>query len=104
MFGDFDLNALMGQVQKMTEDLESVKEELEAKDYTATAGGSLVSVTINGKGDLKTVDISPEAWDPDDTETLSALIVAAFRAAKAQSDAAMEAAMPAMPQIPGMGG
>lgn len=102
MFGDFDLNALMEQAQKMTADLERVQDELQAKEFSASAGGELVTVRINGKGDLLAVDIAAEACDPDDTETLSALIVAAFRAAKAQADAAMAEALPDMPQIPGM--
>lgn len=102
MFGDFDLNALMEQAQKMTADLERVQDELQAKEFSASAGGELVTARINGKGDLLSLDISAEACDPEDTETLSALIVAAFRAAKAQADAAMSEALPDMPQIPGM--
>lgn len=102
MFGDFDLNSLMQQAQKMQDDLERAQAELADKEYTASAGGDLVSVKISGKGDLLSVDIKPEAWDPEDPETLSALIVAAFRAAKSEADAAMAAALPEMPQLPGM--
>ncbi|AQP49036.1 nucleoid-associated protein [Tessaracoccus aquimaris] len=102
MFGDFDLNALMQQAQKLQDDMERAQSELSEKEFTASAGGDLVTVTMNGKGELLQVAISPDACDPDDTETLSALIIAAFRSAKAQADAAMAAAMPEMPQIPGM--
>lgn len=102
MFGDFDLNALMQQAQKLQADMERAQSELSEKEFTASAGGDLVTVTMNGKGELLQVAISPDACDPDDTETLSALIIAAFRSAKGQADAAMAAAMPEMPQIPGM--
>ena len=80
MFGDFDLNSLMQQAQKMQDDLERAQAELADKEYTASAGGDLVSVKLSGKGDLLSVDIKPEAWDPEDPETLSAQFVAAFRA------------------------
>lgn len=87
----------------MQEDLERAQADLAQQSFTAQAGGDLVSVTLNGKGELTDV-IKPEACDPEDTETLAALIVAASRAARAQADAAMAAAMPEMPQIPGLGG
>lgn len=104
MFGDFDFGALMQQAQQMQEDLERAQADLAQQSFTAQAGGDLVSVTLNGKGELTDVAIKPEACDPEDTETLAALIVAASRAARAQADAAMAAAMPEMPQIPGLGG
>ena len=104
MFGDFDFGALMQQAQQMQEDLERAQADLAQQSFTAQAGGDLVSVTLNGKGELTDVVIKPEACDPEDTETLAALIVAASRAARAQADAAMAAAMPETPQIPGLGG
>ena len=104
MFGDFDFGALMQQAQQMQEDLERAQADLAQQSFTAQAGGDLVTATLNGKGELTDVVIKPEACDPEDTETLAALIVAASRAARAQADAAMAAAMPEMPQIPGLGG
>lgn len=100
MFGDFDINALMQQAQQLQQDMERAQADLATQEFSASAGGDLVSVTLNGKGELQAVDIKPEAWDPEDTETLSALIIAAFRAAKSQADSALAAAMPAMPQMP----
>lgn len=102
MFGDFDLNALMQQAQKMQDDVERAQRELAETQFEASAGGDLVTVRINGKGELQHLDIKPEAWDPEDPDTLSALIIAAFRAAKSEADAAMAAAMPDLPQIPGL--
>lgn len=101
MFGDFDINALMQQAQQLQEDLERAQRELGEKTFSAEAGGDLVAVTVNGKGELTGLTIQPEACDPDDTETLAALIVAAYRAAKSEADGAMAAAMPDMPAIPG---
>ena len=104
MFGEqgFDMNALLAQAQAMQSQIARAQEELAAKQVLGSAGGDLVQVTVNGAGELLNVDIKPEAWDPEDPETLSALIVAAFRAAKSEADAAMAAALPEMPQLPGM--
>ena len=103
MFGDFDINSLMQQAQQLQADLERAQEELATKSVSAWAGGELVTVVLNGKGELQEVTIKPEAMDPDDTETLSALIIAAYRAAKSDADGAMSAAMPQIPQVPGFG-
>ncbi|GAA4908870.1 YbaB/EbfC family nucleoid-associated protein [Tessaracoccus lubricantis] len=104
MFGDFDLNALMQQAQKLQTDLAAAQEELGQQSFTGTAGGGLVSVTLSGKGEMQEVEIQPAAVDPDDIETLQALVVAAFRAAKAEVDAATAATLPELPSMPGMPG
>ena len=103
MFGDFDINALMQQAQQLQADLERAQEELASKTFTSTAGGELVSVELNGKGDIESLTIQPDAMDPDDPETLAALIIAAYRSAKSQVDSAAAEAMPAMPPMPGLG-
>lgn len=103
MFGDFDINALMQQAQQLQADLERAQEELASRTFTATAGGEMVAVELNGKGDIESLTIQPDAMDPDDPETLAALIIAAFRAAKSQVDSAAADAMPAMPPVPGLG-
>ncbi|MCG6568188.1 YbaB/EbfC family nucleoid-associated protein [Tessaracoccus sp. Y36] len=104
MFGDFDINALMQQAQKLQTDLQAAQEELGNQSFTGTAGGGLVSVTLSGKGDMQEVEIQPAAVDPDDIETLQALIVAAFRSARAEVDAATAATLPELPTMPGMPG
>ena len=53
-----------------------------------------------GDGDLVGLRISAEAWDPEDTDVLAELIIAAFRGAREQAEAAMRAGMPSMPQLP----
>ncbi len=104
MFGDFDLNSLMQQAQKLQDDFSRAQEEVGSKTFVGKAGGELVTAMVSGKGDLEGLVISPEACDPEDTETLADLIVAAFRSAKGQADEAMAAAMPQLPGMPPMGG
>lgn len=104
MFGDFDINALMQQAQKLQSDLAAAQEELGNQSFTGTAGGGLVSITLSGKGEMQDVEIKPEAVDPDDIETLQALVLAAFRSAKSEVDAATAATLPDLPSMPGMPG
>lgn len=104
MFGDFDINALMQQAQQLQSDLQAAQEELGNQSFTGTAGGEMVSVTLSGRGEMQSVEIKPEVVDPEDVETLQALIVAAFRTAKAEVDAASAATLPDLPSMPGMPG
>lgn len=99
MFGEgFDMNALMAQAQKMQEEMARAQETMANSSYVGTAGGDLVSVTVSGHGEMKSVEIKPEALE--DVETLQDLIVAAFRSAKDQVDAAVREIMP---NVPGLG-
>lgn len=104
MFDGLDMNALMEQAAKLQADMMKAQEEQAAKTFEGTAGGGLVKATVSGTGELTDIQISPDAWDPEDTETLSALVVAAFRDGKKQADEAMAAGMPAVPGLPGMPG
>ena len=72
-YGRPDPNAMMRQVQKMQDDIRAKQEELEAKEYTGTASGEMVTVTMNGKHEITAVKIKPEAVDPDDIEMLEAV-------------------------------
>ena len=69
------------QAQKMQADMERTQAELQEKEYTATAGGGVVSATVNGKRELLSITIDPEAVDPDDVEMLQDMIVAAVNEA-----------------------
>ena len=62
---------------------------METKEYTATAGGGVVSAAVNGKHELLRLTIDPEAVDPDDVEMLQDMVIAAVNEAmrKAESDA-----------------
>lgn len=61
----------------MQRQMEESQKELEEKEFTATAGGGAVEVTITGKKEITKVKLSPEVVDPDDIEMLEDLIVAA---------------------------
>lgn len=72
-----NMNKLMKQVQKMQQDMMKLQEELKEKTVEATAGGGVVKVTASGKKQLVSIEIKPEAVDPDDMEMLQDLILAA---------------------------
>lgn len=72
-----NMNNLMKQAQRMQRQMETQQAELETKEFTATAGGGVVEVTVTGKKVVSKVKIDPEAVDPDDVEMLEDLIVAA---------------------------
>ena len=60
--------------------------EQEAKTFTAKAGGGMVSATVNGKHELVSMEINPEAVDPDDVEMLQDMIIAAVNEAMRAAD------------------
>lgn len=96
-----DMSGLLAQAQAMQAQLAEAQQQLANSEFTGSAGGDLVVATVVGTGELKSLVIKPEAADPEDTETLADLIVAAVRDAsgKAQQEAAK-----AMPQLPNLGG
>ena len=89
MGGGFNMN-MIKQAQKMQQDMLKMQQELQEKEYQAAAGGGVVSATVNGKHELKSLTIDPEAVDPEDVEMLQDMIVAAVNEAMrtASSDAA----------------
>ena len=104
-YGRPDPNAMMRQVQKMQDDIRAKQEELEAKEYTGTASGEMVTVTMNGKHEITAVKIKPEAVDPDDIEMLEDLIAAAVNSASSAVDKDSEEEMSKMTgglNIPGL--
>jgi DNA-binding YbaB/EbfC family protein len=86
--GGGNMQSMLRQAQKMQEDMAKAQTELEQREYTATSGGGMVTATVDGKHLLRSIDLKPEAVDPEDTEMLSDLIVAAVNEAvrKAQAD------------------
>ena len=89
MGGGMNMN-MVKQAQKMQQDMLKMQEELDAKTYSASAGGGVVTAEVNGKRELITLTIDPEAVDPDDVEMLQDMIVAAVNEAmrKAEADSA----------------
>ena len=92
MGGGMNMN-MIKQAQKMQQDMLKMQEELENREYTAKAGGGVVTATVGGNRQLKMIEIDPEAVDPDDVEMLEDLIVAAvneaIRAAETDTAASM---------------
>lgn len=88
-----NMNNLMKQAQRMQRQMEEATKELEAKEYTAQAGGGAVSVTVSGKKEVVAVKLTEEVVDPEDIEMLEDLIVAATNEALRQVDEASGAAM-----------
>ncbi len=76
-----NMNNLMKQAQKMQKQMEEQQAALEAKEYTAAAGGGAVEVTVSGKKEVTKVKIAEEAVDPDDVEMLEDMILAAVNEA-----------------------
>ncbi len=101
---------MLKQAQKMQEDMQNKQAELENAEYTVSAGGGAVTIRINGKKEVLSLDIEPEIVDPDDIETLSDILVAAMNQAirQVEETAASEmekiTAASGLPGIPGMPG
>jgi DNA-binding YbaB/EbfC family protein len=76
-----DMNKLMQQVGQMQEQMQQATEELANETVEATAGGGMVTVTANGAGEIKSIKIDPKAIDPDDTEMLGDMVLAAVNEA-----------------------
>lgn len=92
-YGRPDPNAMMRQVQKMQDAIREKQAELEAKEYTGTASGEMVTVTMTGKHEVTAVKIKPEAVDPEDIEMLEDLVAAAVNSAVSAADKEAEEEM-----------
>lgn len=84
-----NMNNMLKQVQKMQKQMEELQEELYQKEVEASAGGGAVEVKVNGRKEVLSVTIKPEAVDPDDVEMLQDLIVAATNEALRKADEMM---------------
>ena len=87
-----NMNNLMKQAQRMQRQMEEKQKELEEKQYSASAGGGAVTVTVSGKKEVLSVKLSEEVVDPDDIEMLEDLIVAATNEAFRQAEEEIGAA------------
>ena len=74
--GPQNMQSMLKQAQKMQEDMAALQEDLDNREYEVSAGGGAVTVKINGKMEIRSIDIQPEIVDPDDIETLSDILVA----------------------------
>ncbi|MDD3415354.1 MAG: YbaB/EbfC family nucleoid-associated protein [Lachnospiraceae bacterium] len=99
-----NMNNLMKQAQKMQKQMEESQKDLETKEFTASAGGGAVQVTVSGKKEITKVKLSQEVVDPDDVEMLEDLIMAAANEALRQMEEETAQAMSKLTGGLGMGG
>ena len=88
-----NMNNLMKQAQRMQRQVEETTKELEEKEYSASAGGGAVTVTVSGKKEVLSVKLAEEVVDPDDIDMLQDLIVAATNEALRKMEEESQAAM-----------
>lgn len=100
--GGGNMQQLMRQAQKLQEQMAKTQEDLDVREYTAQAGGGMVTVVVTGKRELKSINIKPECVDPDDVDMLQDLILAAVNEALRVGEQAREAELGKL--SPGMGG
>ncbi len=86
MPGGMNQAAMMKQAQKMQQEMLRMQEEMENKTYSATAGGGMVTATVNGKHEILGLEIKPEAVDPEDVEMLQDMVIAAVNEAMRTAD------------------
>ena len=79
--GPQNMQSMIKQAQKMQEEMAELQERLDAREYEIKAGGGVVKVTINGKKEVKSIELDPEIVDPDDIETLTDILVAGINEA-----------------------
>ena len=85
MGGGMNMN-MVKQAQKMQQDMLKMQEEMESKEYEATVGGGVVKAVVNGKHEVLSISIAPEAVDPDDVEMLQDMVVGAVNEAMRKAD------------------
>lgn len=79
--GAQNMNQMIRQAQKMQDEITVLQEDIEARDFSATAGGGAVEVTLTGKKTIKSLTLKPEIVDPEDIEMLQDLIISAVNEA-----------------------
>ena len=98
--------AMMKKLQDMQAEMNRTQAEVEAAEYSASAGGGAVEVKVNGKHEVLEVNIQPDVVDPEDVEMLEDLLVAAVNEAMRKADETAEREMGKITggmNIPGLG-
>jgi len=88
-----NLSQMLKQAQDMQAKMTEMQSALGAMEVTGQAGGGMVSVTVTGKGEMKSVRIDPSLASPEEVGVLEDLIVAAFRDAKTKADSRLQEEM-----------
>ena len=81
------------KIAQMQEDMNAKQAEIEAKEFIASVGGGVVEAKVNGKKEVLSIAIKPEAVDPEDVEMLQDLVVSAVNEALRQAEDAMSKSM-----------
>lgn len=79
--GAQNMNSMIKQAQKMQEQITELQNDIEERDFSATAGGGAVEVVVTGKKTIKSLTLNPEIVDPEDIEMLQDLIISAVNEA-----------------------
>lgn len=91
--GGMSQGNMMQMLQQVQDDIARVQEEVEASDFTASAGGGAVEATVTGARIVKDIKLSPDVVDPEDVEMLQDLIIASVNEAIRKAEEAMEKGM-----------
>lgn len=91
-----DIMGMMKQVQQMQSKMQDMQNELAEMEVSGQSGGGLVTVSLNGKGEMRSIKIDPSLLKPDEAEILEDLIVAATMDAKVKVDDVMQERMQSM--------
>lgn len=101
-----DLMGMMQKARELQANMQKMQDDLAALTVEGVSGAGLVRVTLNGRGDMRSVKIDPSLAKADEVEILEDLVVAAFTDAKGKAEAAMQAKMAevtaGLPIPPGM--
>ena len=79
--GPGNMNQMLKQAQKMQADMAALQEDLENREFSATSGGGMVEVTVDGTHLIKSIKINPDAVDPEDIEMLEDFVTLAVNEA-----------------------
>ena len=93
MMGGGNMQQLARQAQKLQQQMTKMQEEIEAREFEASAGGGMCTAKVNGKKEVLSIEIKPEAVDPDDIEMLQDLVLAAVNEALREAGDTMEREM-----------
>jgi DNA-binding YbaB/EbfC family protein len=101
-----DLMKMMKQAQEIQGKMQRMQEELSALEVSGQSGAGLVQVTLNGKGEMRSIKIDPSLLKPDEAEIVEDLVLAAFQDAKGKVEGEMQKRMQevtgGLPLPPGM--
>ena len=93
MGGAQNMNAMIRQAQKMQDEITTLQEDIENREFSTTSGGGAVSVVVTGKKIIKSLTINKEVVDPEDVEMLQDLVISAINEAVNQVESTTETEM-----------